>query len=86
MINDLAFNDLAFVSPNLFAVLFADDSNLFCTDKDLDALIKTVNSELKIIVSWLRANKMSLNVEKTHYMIFKPRGKLTNFSLPRHNT
>ena len=69
-------NDLAFVSPNLFAILFADDSNFFCTDKDLDALIKTVNSELKIIVSWLRANKMSLNVEKTHYMIFKPRGKL----------
>ena len=31
-------NDLAFVSPELFAVLFADDSNFFCTGRDLPTL------------------------------------------------
>ena len=64
-------NDLAHVSPNLFAILFADDSNFFCTGN----LIDTANSELKSIVSWLNANKMSLNVDKTHYMIFRPKSR-----------
>ena len=71
----LYINDLAYVSPNLFAILFADDSNFFCTGKDIDDLVDTVNHELKAIVSWLNANKMSLNVDKTHFMIFKSHSK-----------
>ena len=31
----LYINDLALVSPKLFVILFADDSNLFCTGKNL---------------------------------------------------
>ena len=72
----LYINDLAHVSPNLFAILFADDSNFFCTGKNVDDLIDTANTELKSIVSWLNANKMSLNVDKTHYMIFAPKAKI----------
>ena len=71
----LYINDLAYVSPNLFAILFADDSNFFCTGKDIDDLVDAVNHELKAIVSWLNANKMSLNVDKTHFMIFKSHSK-----------
>ena len=40
-------NDLAFVSPKLFAILFPDDSNFFCADKNIDSLFNTLNSELK---------------------------------------
>ena len=69
-------NDLAFVSPKLFAVLFADDSNFFCTGKNIHDLIDIVNNELVNIVDWLNANKMSLNIEKTHYIIFCNRGKI----------
>ena len=29
-----------------------------------------INDELKDIVIWLRANKLSLNISKTHYMLF----------------
>ena len=68
-------NDLAFVSPRLFAVLFADDSNFFCTDSNLPKLFETVNQELIAIVDWLNANRMSLNVEKTNFMIFHPKRK-----------
>ena len=77
----LYINDLAFVSPKLFAVLFADDSNFFCTGLNLQNLYKTVNSELDAIVNWLNANKMSLNVEKTHFMIFHPKGKKINYKV-----
>ena len=69
-------NDLAFVSSKLFAVLFADHSNFFCAGKNIHDLINIVNNELVNIVDWLNANKMSLNIEKTHYIIFCNRGKI----------
>ena len=62
----LYINDLAYVSPKLLAILFADDSNFFCTGTDIDKLHDTVNSEMIKIVDWLAANKMSLNIEKIH--------------------
>ena len=31
-----------------------------------------MNEELKKLVEWLNANKLSLNVRKTHYVIFTP--------------
>ena len=63
-------NDLAHVSPKLFSILFADDSNFFYSDSNMDSLISTVNNELEKVVDWLNANKMSLNIDKTHYIIF----------------
>ena len=68
-------NDLALVSPDLFAILFADDSNFFCTGPKLSEVIDVVNRELQSVVDWLNCNKMSLNIEKTHFMIFKPKRK-----------
>ena len=50
--------------------LFADDSNLFYSDKDLQHLEETVNRELGEINTWLCANKLSLNIDKTHFVIF----------------
>ena len=32
---------------------------------------KLVNTDLKYLVNWLNANKMSLNIKKTEIMIFK---------------
>ena len=69
----LYINDLAFVSPELFAILFADDSIFFCTGSDLSSVINIVNHELCKVVDWLNSNKMSLNIDKTHFMIFKPK-------------
>ena len=69
-------NDMASVSTHLFSVLFADDTNMFGTDNDLEALIVNVNTELEKIVKWLNANKLSLNIDKTHYMLFRNKGKV----------
>ena len=35
---------------------------------------KLMNDELTEIALWLKANKSSLNIKKTHYMLFKNRG------------
>ena len=67
----LYINDLAFVSDKLFALLFADDSNLFISGKNLNNLISTMNCEMIKVIEWLRVNKLSLNLKKTHFMIFR---------------
>ena len=67
---------MAFISTQLFSVLFTDDTNMFSTDNDLEALIINVNTELEKIVKWLNANKLSLNIDKTHYMLFRNNGKV----------
>jgi hypothetical protein len=66
----LYINDMANISSVIFPILFADDTNLFITGKSLSEIIHILNIELKKVVEWLNANKLSLNVDKTHYMIF----------------
>ena len=63
-------NDLCNVSSLLFSLLYADDTNMFVTGKNIENLIFLLNTELKKIVIWLNANKLSLNVKKTHFIIF----------------
>ena len=74
-------NDLPNVI-SLFSVLYADDTNMFDSGKDLDKLIDNINSELNNICDWLNANKLSLNVSKTHFMIWAPRATIMNSLKP----
>ena len=53
-----------------YLILFADDTNLFCTGKNLGDFIDEINEEIGKIYSWVKANKLSLNVEKTNFMLF----------------
>ncbi len=57
-------------STLLFPILFADDTNIFLNDKSISEIFKIMNLELTKIVEWLNVNKLSLNVKKTHYMLF----------------
>lgn len=66
----LYINDIINISHKLFIVLFADDSNAFYSGKNLVDIINTINSELNTLSSWLTANKLTINVKKTHYIIF----------------
>ena len=61
----LYINDLT-QAIKLFKVHdFADDTNLLHSDKSK----KFVNIDLKNLVNWLNANKISLNVKKTEVVI-----------------
>ena len=74
----LYINDLSDVSEKLFSLLFADDSNMFITGRNVNDLISEMNTELEHIIIWLNVNKLSLNLKKTHFMIFrKGREKIT---------
>ena len=54
--------------------MFADDTNTFLTGNNVNDLIVSMNTELKMIMAWLYANKLSLNVSKTHFLIFRSSG------------
>ena len=66
----LYINDLHNSSHILSFICFADDSNLFFTHRDPRILIDTMNRELTLVQSWIQANRLSLNIEKTHSMLF----------------
>ena len=66
-------NDLASVSKILTSILFAVDTTLIHCNKNLSEIISTFNKELVEIVNWLNANRLSLNLEKTYFMIFRPK-------------
>ena len=45
--------------------------NIICSNDDPDTLETVLNKDLHIISNWFKFNKLSLNVAKTIYMIFK---------------
>ena len=71
----LYINDLANVSDVIRFILFADDSNIFFHSKNPDDLIDMANTEIPKILNWLATNKLTLNVSKTHFVIFRNHGK-----------
>lgn len=66
-------NDICYSSDLLSFCLFADDTNLIYNHHNVDTAIQHVNAELVKINSWLISNKLSINLLKTHYIVFCPR-------------
>jgi hypothetical protein len=80
----LYVNDIVNCSKLLHFILFADDTNLFFSSNTYKDLMLTVNMELKKLSEWFRANRLSLNVAKTNYILFGTRRKClsdTNFAI-----
>ena len=75
IIHNIYINDLSTVSNILTSVLFADNTTLLDSDSDLTTLINRFNKELVDIVHWLNANRLSLNIDKTDFMIFRPKNR-----------
>ena len=63
-------NDIANCSSLLHFILFADDTNLFFSHPDINHLHSTINSELDKLSDWFIANRLSLNIKKTNYIMF----------------
>ena len=78
----LYINDLPNSSKYFNFRLFADDSNLFHTFKINEGNIDLaeVSRNLQAVVSWCNSNKLTINVNKTKYMLFKNRRKTLRVS------
>ena len=74
-INDIAKSTSYFSLLLLNQLLFADDTYLIATGKDLDVILQRINFELSAIYEWLCSNRLTLNLSKTKYLVFQPRQK-----------
>ena len=72
----LYINDLPSISKALNFYLFADDTNMYYESISLIDMEKTMNKELSKLYLWLNVNRLSLNLDKTHFIIFHPYNKL----------
>ena len=65
----LNINDMYRSSNQMRFVYFANDTTVFASDSDINNVHATVNRELVDVDNRLKANRLSLNVSKTSYMI-----------------
>ena len=82
-------NDITNVSRLLQLLLFAEDTNIFLEQMDIEALVATVYSALVKLADWFSANRLTLNVSQTNFIIScsskrKYNPNLINISLNRH--
>ena len=74
-------NDIQAATSNFKAILYADDTNLvspLCSfsssnsvnSNNLSEVTASINNELSCVQEWLLINKLSVNVNKTKFMIF----------------
>ena len=61
--------------------MFADDTNFFIQGENLEKMENDLNIELKKLTIWLKTNKLSLNIQKTHTMTFSNTHRIRT----RHN-
>ena len=74
-INDLP-NCLSYCTPRMFA----DDTTLTVCGKSSQDLSLAMNHDLNKVNDWLMANKLSLNLSKTEYMLIGSRHNINNLT------
>ena len=60
--------------------MFADDTTLTACGKSLLEIESKINSDLANVNAWHLANKLSLNLVKTEYLLIGSRSKINNLT------
>ncbi len=81
----LYMNDICYTSHLLNMILFADDTTVFYSNKNISALCDTMNTELQEVSNWFKANKLSLNAKKTNLMFLGTRKQTSNIKDDKHS-
>ena len=79
-------NDIYQSSEILQFLLFADYTSILYASKSIDVLEQTINSELIIVSAWLLANKLSLNVSKSNFLLISFRKPYRSVKLEINHT
>lgn len=66
----LYINDIVNIPLTPDMVLYADDTNVFFSGKDINSLEEQANKWLKHLSIWLIANKIELSTKKKQNMLF----------------
>ncbi len=81
-------NDIVNTSEIFSFLLYADDTTISFNLEAFPILNRelSINNELDKVNTWLKVNKLTLNVEKTKCMQFHKRKDVTNINLSINNT
>ena len=74
----VCINDLPLVSNIFDMLMYADDTTLYCNINQ-NVTAEVINGELLKINQWLGANKLSLNVSKTKFMVFHTHNRSVSY-------
>ena len=66
-------NDIHLHLQYTSCILFADDTTLYYSHRNLNYAQWCITEDLAILSDWFRANKLTLNLEKTVSMLFSPK-------------
>jgi len=67
----LYINDLSSSVPLFQTILFADDTNLFLENNNINDKLGEINDELLTVSRWCNKNKLTVNLTKTNYLHIK---------------
>ena len=62
-------NDMPNVIKHGKISMYADDTTLYVSDKDVNVISKKLTEDIRAITTWLRMNKLFLNIDKTNIML-----------------
>ena len=65
----LYINDICNISNSLRFILFADGTTIVSAHHNIDILYSQTNIDSKILYNWFCLNKLSLNIDKTNYIL-----------------
>ena len=77
----LYINDLPCATHLVEIMHFADDTSVFYSNPDLNCAISAVHNDLGQIDLFKKANKLSVNIAKTNFIIFAARQKTVGFAI-----
>ena len=73
-------NDLHKVLEKTSVIMFTDDTTIYATNEDLSQLISFLKHDFELVIDWFKANKLSLNLAKTNYVIFSPKNTTIDYT------
>ena len=82
----LYINDMENILTDMGIIHFADDSTLHVKLPKGANISNMINAELSAIDSWLKVNKLFLNIDKTKYMIFSLKDRPPDMNILISNT
>ena len=66
----LYINDIQYAVGAVCVRLFADDTALYMVNTDLNVLISSVTVKMQQLFKWCICNKLTINIDKTYFVLF----------------
>lgn len=65
-------NDIYYASNKVKFISYADDTTVFLQGNDMESMVTDLNTELHKISVWIKSNSLTLNLNKTKFLVTSP--------------